>query len=119
MSRQLPEKPNLQYLKKQAKEILRGRPQGKLADAQLALSREYGFHSWADLKAHVQALTLSPAESLKAAVLDMDAARVRAVLKQYPELRASIDDPCRITASASTRYSRLCSVAIGRQSMCC
>jgi ankyrin repeat protein len=94
MSRQLPEKPNLQFLKKQAKELLRSRQQGKLADAQLALSREYGFHSWADLKAHVQALTLTPAEALKAAVCDNnDGARVRDVLKQYPELRAIIDDP--------------------------
>ncbi len=32
MSRQLPEKPNLEYLKKQAKELLRTMPQGKLAD---------------------------------------------------------------------------------------
>jgi len=93
MSRQLPEKPNLEFLKKQAKELLRSTQQGKLADAQLALSKEYGFHSWADMKAHVQALTLSPAEALKAAVCDNDAARVRDVLKQHPELRASIDDP--------------------------
>ncbi len=43
MSRQLPEKPNLEYLKKQAKELLRSRQQGKLADAQHALAKEYGF----------------------------------------------------------------------------
>ena len=93
MSRQLPEKPNLEYLKKQAKELLRSRQQGKLADAQHALAKEYGFPSWANLKAHVQALTLSPAEALKAAVCDSDAARVRDILKQHPELRARIDDP--------------------------
>src|ERR1700678_4294519 len=93
MSRQLPEKPNLQYLRKQAKELLRSRQQGKLADAQLALSREYGFHNWAELKAHVEALTLSPGESLKAAVCDNDAARVRDILKRHPELRARLDDP--------------------------
>jgi len=39
MSRQLPEKPNLRFLKKQAKELLRGMPQGKLADAQHALAK--------------------------------------------------------------------------------
>lgn len=93
MSRQLPEKPNLEYLRKQAKELLRSMRQGKLADAQLALANEYGFSRWADLKAHVQALALSPAEALKAAVCDCDAARVRDVLKQHPELRARIDDP--------------------------
>src|ERR1035438_9817163 len=86
-------KPNLEYLKKQAKELQRRTPQGKLADAQLVLANEYGFPKWADLKAHVQALTLSPAEALKAAVCDSDAARVREVFKQYPDLRARIDDP--------------------------
>jgi hypothetical protein len=33
MSRQLPATPNLKYLKKQAKELLRRTQQGKLADA--------------------------------------------------------------------------------------
>ncbi|MGH8601211.1 MAG: ankyrin repeat domain-containing protein, partial [Burkholderiales bacterium] len=93
MSRQLPEKPNLAYLKKQAKELLRSTQHGKLADAQHALAKEYGFASWAKLKTHVEALGLSPAEALKAAVCDSDAARVRKVLKEHPELRACIDDP--------------------------
>jgi ankyrin repeat protein len=93
MSRQLPQKPSLEFLKKQAKELQRSTPQGKLADAQLALANEYGFPRWADLKAHVQSLALSPAQALKAAVCDSDAARVRELIKQYPDLRAKIDDP--------------------------
>ncbi len=93
MSRQLPEKPNLEYLKKQAKELLRGMRQGKLADAQHELAHDYGFASWAKLKSHVEALGLSPAEALKAAVCDRDAQRVKELLKQYPELRATIDEP--------------------------
>jgi hypothetical protein len=93
MSRQLPQKPNLQHLKKQAKELLRSRQQGNLADAQLALASEYGFPTWADLKAHVLTPALSPAEALKVAVCDNDTSRVREVLKQYPTLRARIDDP--------------------------
>ncbi len=92
MSRQLPEKPNFEYLKKQAKE-LRNMRQCKLADAQLALANEYGFATWAKLKLHVQALGLSPAEALKAAVCDSDAARVLEILGRYPELRTKIDDP--------------------------
>ena len=56
MSRQLPEKPNLEFLKKQAKELLRTMRQGKLADAQHALANEYGFATWAKLKSHVEAL---------------------------------------------------------------
>ena len=43
MSRQLPEKPNLEFLKKQAKELQRATPQTKLAEAQHALANDYGF----------------------------------------------------------------------------
>jgi ankyrin repeat protein len=93
MSRELPEKPNLEYLKKQAKELLRRAGQGKLADAQHALANEYGFATWAKLKSHVEALGLTPAEALKAAVCDSDAVRVTELLKKHPELRARIDDP--------------------------
>ena len=93
MSRQLPEKPNLEYLKKQAKELLRSMPQGQLADAQHKLATEYGFPTWAKLKSHVESLVLSPLEALKAAVCDSDVARVGEVLQRYPELRARIDDP--------------------------
>jgi len=61
MSSQLPARPNLDYLKKQAKDrLIRLRqraPAARLADAQHALAREYGFESWAALKAHVESLT--------------------------------------------------------------
>jgi hypothetical protein len=93
MSRSLPERPNLEHLRKQAKELLPTMPQAKLADAQHALANQYGFATWAKLKSHVQALGLSPAEALKAAVCDSDAVRVRQILSRHPELRARIDDP--------------------------
>lgn len=93
MSRQLPEKPNLEYLRKQAKELLRRMPQGKLADAQHTLANDYGFPTWAKLKSYVEGLGISPAEALKAAVCASDAARVREVLERHAELRARIDDP--------------------------
>src|SRR5579863_1133957 len=93
MSRQLPEKPNLEYLKKQAKELLRANPRGKLADAQHTLANDYGFPTWAKLKAHVEALGLTPAEALKAAVCDGDVPRLRELLDRHPELRATIDEP--------------------------
>ncbi len=57
MSQELPQHPNLEYLKRQAKRLQR-QQQGKLADAQRTLAYEYGFGNWADLKAHVQALTV-------------------------------------------------------------
>jgi hypothetical protein len=93
MSRELPQKPNLGYLRKQAKELLRSTRQGKLADAQYTLAKEYGFASWTKLKSHVEVLGVPPAEALKAAVCDNDAPRVREILDRYPELRARIDDP--------------------------
>src|SRR5579872_2339944 len=92
MSRQLPEKPNLEFLKKQAKELLRTVGQGKLADAQHALAKEYGFATWAKLKAHVESLG-DPAKELKNAVSGSDAEHVRELLDRYPELRAKIDEP--------------------------
>jgi len=93
MARSLPENPNLEYLKKEAKELLRNMERGKLADAQHALAKEYGFANWAKLKAHVEALASTPAELLKNAVCDSDTARVRDVLRRYPELRQRIDEP--------------------------
>ena len=93
MSRELPEKPNLEFLRKQAKELLRSLPQGKLADAQHSLAKEYGFATWAQLKSHVEALGRSPAQALQAAICDRDASRVDEVLVRHPELRSRIDDP--------------------------
>lgn len=92
MSRQLPEKPNLEFLKKQAKELLRSMGQGQLAGAQHALAQEYGFDTWAQLKSHVEALA-DPRLAFKNAVSASDAERVRELLERYPELRAKIDAP--------------------------
>ena len=64
----LPERPDLDQLRRQARELLRAAadgdpravdrlravsPQVNLSAAQLALAREYGFQSWAALKAEV------------------------------------------------------------------
>jgi hypothetical protein len=61
MSRDLPPRPNLDHLKKQAKELLQTLkqqdPDAQLADAQHALALEYGFASWPRLKAHVESET--------------------------------------------------------------
>jgi Domain of unknown function (DUF3471) len=55
--RQLPATPNLEQLKKQAKERLRDMREAEaaatLAQAQFALARDYGFASWRALKAAV------------------------------------------------------------------
>ena len=59
MSRELPARPNLEHLRKQAKALLRDlqttKPDAKHADALHAVAREYGFASWPRLKTHVLA----------------------------------------------------------------
>jgi Ankyrin repeats (many copies) len=60
MPEALPARPHLDWLRKTAKQRLRElRTRDRniqLADAQLALAREYGFSSWRALKAHVDRL---------------------------------------------------------------
>ena len=62
MSRNLPARPNLEFLKKEAKSLLdllhQGDGAAQLADAQHALAREYGFASWPKLKAHVESFAV-------------------------------------------------------------
>ena len=61
MSRDLPARPNLEHLRKQAKDRLRDlrlqNADAKLADAQHAVARDYGFVSWPQLKAYTEALS--------------------------------------------------------------
>jgi hypothetical protein len=64
MSLSLPSHPNLEWLRKTAKqrlaELRAQEPRAKLADAQRAVAREYGFPSWRKLKAHVEAAGGAP-----------------------------------------------------------
>ncbi|MGN9837540.1 glyoxalase superfamily protein [Nonomuraea sp. H19] len=66
----LPDNPNLDHLRRQAKELLAGlrdsSPSVSLAAAQTALARQYGFRDWPELKAEVDrrrgsAATAAPA----------------------------------------------------------
>jgi hypothetical protein len=58
MSQQLPSRPNLDHLKKQAKDALRvfrrHEPRWRLVEAQRAIARGYGFPKWSDLKRHAE-----------------------------------------------------------------
>ena len=65
MSRHLPPRPNLEYLKNLAKERLpdlrQRQPAAQLADAQHAIAVDYGFINWSSLKAHIEGLAhISP-----------------------------------------------------------
>jgi ankyrin repeat protein len=115
MSLELPAKPNLDHLKKQAKDLLREVQQGdaaaterfrsfvsfhtaaslKLADAQHVIARDYGFATWPKLKEHVESLTrvLEPAEVLCAAIRASDAGKTAHVLADHPELKAHLNEP--------------------------
>src|SRR5262249_44529358 len=61
-SLKLPESPNLEWLRKEAKrnldELRKTNPSARLAEAQFDLARQYGFSSWRALKAHIDSLTI-------------------------------------------------------------
>ena len=102
-ARTLSAHPDLDQLKRQAKELLdayresnstaiaevnshyRGANPSTFAlhDAQLVLARAYGFDSWPKLKAHVEGVTL---QRLAAAVRANDVAGARTMLDRRPEL---------------------------------
>jgi len=95
MSEALPVRPNLEWLKKTAKQLLQELrtqiPGSKLADAQLKLARRYGFSSWRALKAHVEQFTSHTYddEQVAAFLRDVGAGRVEAIkatLAAYPEI---------------------------------
>lgn len=101
MAQALPPRPNLEWLRKTAKkklgELQSRQPGSKLADAQLALAREYGFSSWRALKSHVDAQLRAPVaespprdEATVAAFLravgNGDLQAVRAALGSTPDI---------------------------------
>ena len=108
MNKNLPERPDLEQLKRQAKDLLNdvraGRPEAlarvpeneraglALADAQRILAREYGFPSWAKLKERVEmSAPALAARALIHASLQGRADKVAAILREYPRLsRAGI-----------------------------
>ena len=83
----LPDSPNLDWLRKQAKrrlgELREANPAARLADAQLDLARQYGFSSWRALKAHIDSLTVEGQLFEAARKGDVDI--LAALLDQHPE----------------------------------
>jgi Ankyrin repeats (3 copies)/Ankyrin repeat len=109
-SRTLARQPDLDQLKRQAKELLESFRNGDrdaaaeahahyhgadprtfaLHDAQLVIARAYGFESWPRLKAFVDGLTV---ERLVDAIRSRDLESVRHLLARRPELaRMSVDN---------------------------
>jgi ankyrin repeat protein len=90
MSLNLPERPSLDYLKKLAKERLAAlratRPATKLADAQLAIAREYGCSSWRALKAEIERRRAPNVAAFVHACSSGDVDALRELLKSDPGL---------------------------------
>ena len=87
---QLPERASLEYLKKRSKERLvelRERDaRAKLADAQLAIARDYGFSSWRALKAEIDRRRTPVLASFFSACRVGDVATLRDLLATEPGL---------------------------------
>jgi ankyrin repeat protein len=108
-TRTLREHPDIDQLKRQAKELLDAFLGGEheavaevnshyraadlamfaLHDAQLVIARAYGFESWPKLKAYVEGVT---AKRLVEAVKSNDIVQVRGMLKVRPELANTWND---------------------------
>jgi ankyrin repeat protein len=98
MSPSLPPRPSLEWLRKTAKDRLellrRTAPDTNLAQAQLAVAREYGFPSWRALKRHIEELptttqTVKAEQIVDAFLLRVGQGRiddVRALLTAAPQL---------------------------------
>jgi ankyrin repeat protein len=75
--------PDIEQLKRQAKELLETMPGAQLADAQFRLAREYGFESWPKLKAAVDGVTVA---RLFEVVKKGDLGQARDLLALRPEI---------------------------------
>src|SRR5438132_13111259 len=129
-ARDLPARPSLDSLRKQAKRLARDAQAGKgeaiarvhaqlpranlslsNRDAQLVVAREYGFAGWQDLTAEVQkrlggALDWAASQA-KVAIHDQDHERLRALLAEYPAL-VSWRDGDQTLLDSTTSYAMDC-----------
>jgi len=91
----LPDKPNLDWLRKQAKrrldDLQRVNPAAQLAEAQFDLAREYGFSSWRALKAHIDSLDVDG--ELFDAARQGDLSRLMTLLDEHPDKLRAREQP--------------------------
>ena len=132
-ARDLPARPSLDSLRKQAKRLARdadaGNPEAVARvhaqlpqatpplshrDAQLVIAREYGFAGWPDLTAEVEKRVGRGLEwavsRAKVAIHDNDTDQLRALLAEYPALASWRDDENGQTLlDSTTSYAMDCS----------
>jgi Ankyrin repeats (3 copies) len=130
--RDLPDRPSLNSLRKQAKKLARDAAAGNgeaiarihaqlprralplsNRDAQLVIAREYGFAGWPDLTAEVQkrlgrALEWAASQA-KVAIYNQDHERLRTLLAEYPALVSWRDERGETLLSSTTPYALDCS----------
>jgi hypothetical protein len=127
-ARDLPARPSLDSLRKQAKKLARDAAIGNgeaiarihaqlpraalplsARDAQLVIAREYGFAGWPDLTAEVQkrlggALEWAGSQA-KVAIHNQDDERLRTLLAEYPGLVTWRDERGETLISSTTPYA--------------
>jgi hypothetical protein len=131
-ARDLPARPSLDSLRKQAKRLARDAGAGNgealarvhaqlpratlplsTRDAQLVIAREYGFTGWPDLVAEVEKRLGRglewAASQAKVAIHDQDNDRLRALLAEYPALAAWRDESDQTLLDSTTSYAMDCS----------
>ncbi len=130
-TRDLPARPSLDSLRKQAKRLARDEaagngeaiarvhaqlPGAKLPlsnrDAQLVVAREYGFAGWSDLTAEVEKRAGRglewAASQAQVAIHDEQYERLRALLLEYPALVSWRDENGRMLLDSTTSYAMDC-----------
>src|SRR6266700_2456987 len=109
-AKQLPPRPNLDQLKRQAKELLQAGKAPALHDAQTLIAREYGFASWNKLRDHVEAVTLefdaAVNEFLEAAT-DGRGDRAERMLALHPKIVAANLHTALVLGDADAVQARL------------
>jgi ankyrin repeat protein len=80
----LPDHPNLQHLKNQAKDLLKSGAITSLAKAQFEIARQYGFPSWPKLKFHVE--SFEEIGRLKQSIDTNDLATIQKMMTANPAL---------------------------------
>ena len=80
----LPDRPDLRYLKNQAKQLVRSGTAATHADALFRIARQYGFASWPKLRVHFE--SLEETGRLKQAIDANDFETVRRMMTRNPAL---------------------------------
>src|SRR5205823_589347 len=109
-AKSLPPRPNLDQLKRQAKELLQAGRAPALHDAQTLIAREYGFASWNKLREHVEEVTLefdaAVNEFLEAAT-DGRGDRAERILALHPKIAAANLHTALVLGDADAVQARL------------